>query len=92
MTLYYQGETVIVSAEITNSAGTFIDPISITCAISDPEGTSKASGAMTKDDTGKYHYDYNLAEDASVGIWTAEVDAVVVTRTVTEKTQFAVEA
>lgn len=91
MTIYSQGETAIVNAEVTNSSGTYIDPTSISCTIDNPAGTQEATGAMTKDAVGYYHYDYNLASGASVGTWRAFVTAVIGTRTVIEEIRFIVE-
>lgn len=91
MTIYSQGETAIINAEVTNSSGTYIDPTSILCTIDDPTGTQKATGAMTKDAVGYYHYDYALASDATVGTWRAFITAVVNTRTVIEEIRFVVE-
>lgn len=90
MVSYYQGETVIISAEIKDASGNLTDPSTITCTIFDPAGSIDASGNMTQDSSGNYHYDDNLAEDAITGIWLAEIDAVIGTRTVTEKIQFVV--
>ena len=91
MTQYLQGETAIISAEITNSAGTYINADTITCVIYDPAGTQKATGAMTTDGTGLYHYDYNLASDAAVGVWEGLVTAVLGARTTKEQVEFIVE-
>jgi uncharacterized protein YfaS (alpha-2-macroglobulin family) len=91
VTTYIQGSTVVISAEVTNSAGAYIDATTITCTILDPAGVSMVTGAMTKDETGKYHYDYDLDDDATTGTWTGVVKAVISTRTVKESVEFDVE-
>ncbi|MEA1957611.1 MAG: hypothetical protein U9N01_04570 [Euryarchaeota archaeon] len=74
---YYQGETMRQNVEVTNVKGTLIDPDTIVITIIDPEETVKTDAQnMTKDSTGKYHYDYLLADDALVGDWKTEIEAV----------------
>jgi len=58
------GETAICSVEVKNSAGNKVDPdthMKITI-----RGPSRkvvlASTAMSKDDTGEYHYDYTISD------------------------------
>lgn len=57
------GETVILQAEVKNQAGSYVDPsTSMQISVYDPNGTAIVSdAAMTKDDTGKYHYDFQAA-------------------------------
>ena len=57
--------------------GALVDPDTIVMSIVDPEERVKIDAqTMTKDSTGKYHYDYLLATDAVTGKWTTEVKAV----------------
>jgi len=74
---YYQGETVRQNVEVTDVNGILVDPDTIVITIHDTEGTAKADEqTMTKDSTGKYHYDYLLDADALAGDWTTELKAV----------------
>ena len=74
---YYQGETVRQNIEATDVNGILVDPDTIVITIHDTDGAVKADEqTMTKDSTGKYHYDYLLAADALVGEWTTEIKAV----------------
>jgi uncharacterized protein YfaS (alpha-2-macroglobulin family) len=75
--MYYQGETMRQSVEVTDTNGALINATSIVITIIDPEGTEQVSAAaMTNDSTGKYHYDYLIAADAEKGEWQTEVKAV----------------
>lgn len=76
-TEYQQGESVVAEIEIRNKAGVLSDPgTSIKITIDDSAGAEKvAAQAMTKDSTGKYHYNYDLAGDAATGTWNVEVFA-----------------
>lgn len=74
---YYQGETMRQNVEVTDVDGTLVDPDTIVITIIDAEETAKeTTQAMTKDSTGKYHYDYLLAADAAIGKWETEIKAV----------------
>ena len=58
------GETVICSCTVKNQAGTLVDPatsmkITITCAKDSVVIVDDV--AMTNDDVGDYHYDWNTA-------------------------------
>ena len=75
--MYYQGETMRQSVEVTDTNGALVDADSIVITIVDPTGTTQASAqAMTNDSTGKYHYDYLIAADAALGEWQTEIKAV----------------
>ena len=60
---YDCGETVICSVEIKDDAGAYKDPAtSMEITIKDKNQAVKVSAvAMTKDSTGKYHYDCQTA-------------------------------
>lgn len=74
--MYYQGETVRQTVEVTDVNGALVDPNTIVITIIDTEGTIKINEqSMSKDVTGKYHYNYLLAGDALVGKWTTEIKA-----------------
>ena len=75
--MYYQGETMPQKVEVRNETGALVDPDTIVITIVDPEETVEViAQAMTKDATGKYHYDYLVAADAVVGKWRTEIKAV----------------
>jgi len=72
---YIRGETVEIYAEVTNQAGSYVDPsTSITVTITDPNDTDQVdTQAMTKSDTGKYVYRYTIDSDGTIGWWKALV-------------------
>ena len=75
--MYYQGETMPQTVEVRDVDKVLIDADTIVITIADPEGTVKVTAEdMLNDSTGKYHYNYLLADDAVVGKWTTEVKAV----------------
>lgn len=75
--MYYQGETMRQSVEVTDTNGALVDADSIVITIVDPEDIEQVSAqAMTNDSTGKYHYDYLIAADAEKGEWKTEIKAV----------------
>lgn len=74
--IYHQGETIRQKAHVTDVSNSLIDPDTIVITIIDSENTKKVDAqAMTKDVTGKYHYDYLIPTDAMVGKWTTEIKA-----------------
>ena len=73
---YYQGETMRQSVEVMDEAGALVDPDSIVISIIPPAGVASDPVNMTKDSTGKYHYDYLLETDAEEGEWQTEIKAV----------------
>lgn len=89
--MYYRGETYICSAEVKDENGGYVDPSTITCTIYKPNGTQASTGAMTKDATGKYHYDFNLASDTDAGTWKSRVITTVAARTAISEIEFVVE-
>jgi uncharacterized protein YfaS (alpha-2-macroglobulin family) len=74
---YYQGETITLNATVKTTARALVNPTtSITITVKDPDGTTKVDAqAMSNDSTGKYHYDYAIPSDATVGEWDVEVIA-----------------
>ncbi len=83
MAEYTPSETVIIDCDVTNVSDAAADPAtSIVVRIKDPAGTLVITDvAMTKDDTGDYHYDYNPAADAPMGRYNYEIVAISSTRT-----------
>lgn len=81
---YKRGQTVVITAEITDKDNDAATPsVSIVIRIM-PEATDTLvalSGSATEDDmssdgsTGKYKYEYTLAADAPKGKWLAETIA-----------------
>jgi uncharacterized protein YfaS (alpha-2-macroglobulin family) len=81
---YYQGETFRQKVQVTDVDSVDINPNTIVITIEDSTGTKKITAtAMTKDDVGLYHYDYDIPSDGALGEWTTEVNG--------EKTQIAIE-
>ena len=78
MTTYQLGETVRLTATVTDSDGAASDPTSITISIRKPD---KAMGitkqAMTKSTTGVYKYNYTIAaeENGLEGTYNVRVTA-----------------
>lgn len=74
MTTYQVGETVRITATITDSDGSAADPTTTTIKIVDPAGTTKVSdSAMTKTATGSYYYDYTIPSASNEGEWNYNV-------------------
>ena len=90
MNTYERGETVIVTSSITNSDGDAADPAtSIKVTVTDRAGTAQVDGvAMTKDETGEYHYDVATASGWEKGLYTVNVVAVGASRTTIERGYF----
>ena len=64
MTLYQAGETIRITAAITDSAGDAADPDTVVISIKKPDGTlAITDAAMTKSAAGVYYYDYDIASD-----------------------------
>jgi hypothetical protein len=58
-----------------SGAAALVDPSAIALTIYNPSGTlvvTKAKTDMTNVSTGVYYYEYDLAVDAPVGVWTAK--------------------
>ncbi len=73
--VYQQGETVRLTATITDSAGAAANPTTTTISIEKPDGTLAVTDtAMTYSGTvGSYYYDYLIP--ASEGVYTVKVKA-----------------
>jgi len=96
MTTYQLGETVRLTATVTDSDGAASDPTSITISIRKPD---KAMGitkqAMTKSTTGVYKYNYTIAaeENGLEGTYNVRVTATGAEALVSiETSSFDVEA
>lgn len=74
MTTYQVGETVRITATITDSDGSAADPTTTTIKIVDPAGTTKVDdSAMTNPSTGTFYYDYTIPSASNEGKWTYNV-------------------
>lgn len=92
MTIVYQtGETLRLTATITDSDGVAADPAATVISIEKPDGTLDIDGsAMTKAAVGSYYYDYAIP---SMGTYKAQVTATGSTGRVTiVPDRFLVEA
>jgi len=93
MAVFQRGETVVLSLEVKNSAGSYVDPASTpTVKVKDPAGTVVVNEAqLVKDAVGKYHYDYTSADTAAVGPYNVRYKAVDGSRTTKLRDSFVVE-
>jgi len=93
MSVFDCGETIICSIEVKDDDGVLKDPAtSMNIVITDPQnGEVVASTAMTKDSTGKYHYDYATVSATLHGAYTAKYTATDGTRITIEKDTFSLE-
>ena len=68
MTETYQiGESVKISATITDTDGASATPTSVVISIKKPDGTVAITDAvMSTDVAGSYYYDYTIADDTRV--------------------------
>lgn len=58
------GESLRLTATITDTAGAAADPTTVVISIAKPDGTLDIDeAAMTKADVGSYYYDYTIATD-----------------------------
>ena len=73
---YQRGETAVLQAYVKDSSGDYVDPsVSITITIIDPNGNVVVNEqTMSKSETGRYYYDYNIPEDATVGRYAYRVE------------------
>ena len=72
--VYQAGETLRITAVITDSAGDPADPTTTVISIDKPGGTLDIDGvAMTQSVAGTYYYDYAIPSDT--GVYRAEVKA-----------------
>ena len=78
-------ETITLNIDVTNSAGTPIDPDAITISVRKPSGDLDPNGVvLSKDGTGDYHYYYTLS--AELGDYVGRVKAVSADGKVTMRT------
>lgn len=84
-TIFQRGESVPCWAEVTNHAGTYVDPSQgVFITIKKPDGTLAKDAldadiddtAMSKYTTGKYYYYYNSASDDPVKHWSFYCKAI----------------
>jgi len=74
MITYQTGETVRMTATITDSGGAAADPATTKISVAKPGGTLAVDGvAMTKSATGIYYYNYTIGSD--VGTYKVQVKA-----------------
>jgi len=75
LSAYVKGETVEITATITDKDNALANPsVSTVVRIADPDGTVQVeSASMTNESTGKYFYAYDVATSAERGKWKAEV-------------------
>ena len=74
MTLYQAGETITITATITDSAGDPVDPSTVVISIKKPDDTLAVTDAtMSSDVAGTYYYNYTIASDT--GYYHASVKA-----------------
>jgi len=69
--IFIRGETIICSVEIKDSDGTLVDPeTSMKITIADStNGAEVDNQAMSKDSTGKYHYDWTSTSANLMGVY-----------------------
>ena len=93
MAVFQRGETVVLSLEVKDSAGSYVDPASTpTIKVKDPAGTVVVNeGQMLKDAVGKYHYDYTSADTAALGPYNVRYKAVDGPRVTKLRDSFVVE-
>ena len=89
------GETVICSLEVKDDAGAYFDPAtSMNIVINRliPFAAIITSTAMSKDSTGKYHYDFQTSSsEISKGKYQAIYTATDGTRITIEKEEFELQ-
>ena len=90
MATFNVGETIICSLEVRNASNTLVDPsTSIKITLYGHTSTGVIDVNMTKDSTGKYHYDFDSTGKA-VGNYWAIFTAVDSNRTTTENSNFLI--
>lgn len=71
---YQVGETMRITATITDTDGDTADPVTTVISIKKPDGTLGVdAAAMTKSETGIYYYDYLIASD--IGTYRVSIKA-----------------
>ena len=64
---YQVGETIRLTAAVTNIAGSAVDPVTMKIAINKPNGVVAGSAInMEKEETGVYCYDYLIPDNTGV--------------------------
>ena len=67
MVIYQTGETIRVSAAITDSTGAAANPTTTVISIAKPDGTLAVDGiAMIYSEDGSYYYDYVISSSAGI--------------------------
>jgi uncharacterized protein YfaS (alpha-2-macroglobulin family) len=69
MTEYHQGQTVSRRYQFKDKNGALFDPNSASVKIYNPSGVLVTTVSLTKITVGVYELNYNLAEDAPIGVW-----------------------
>lgn len=91
---FYKGDTIICNRNVKNDAGTYVDPATSMQIqidrIAPHNSFILAATNMTKDSTGKYHYDFQTTS-MSVGEYEATYIATDGTRISQEKDRFRVK-
>ncbi len=64
--IYQEGETIRITAAITDSEGDPAEPTAIVISIEKPDGTLSVNGAAMSGSAGAYHYDYLIPSDEGV--------------------------
>ncbi len=78
MATYQTLETIRLTATITNSAGTAVDPTTVTITIENAQGIPVIEAVtMTNSATGSYYYDYTIPSinNSRLGTYTFKVTA-----------------
>ena len=78
MTTYQTLETIRLTATITNTAGTAVDPTTVTVTIENAQGVPVVEAeSMTSSATGTYYYDYDIPSinNSRIGTYTFKVTA-----------------
>ena len=72
--LYQAGETIRITAAITDDAGDPADPTTVVISVKKPDGSLDiTSVSMSSDVAGTYYYDYTIPSDT--GMYSASVTA-----------------
>ena len=71
--VFRQGETVVLASTVTDSIGTDCVPTSATVTLTDAEGNVLLDAVAMTCTAGYVSYNYNVASDAPVGDWYAEI-------------------
>lgn len=67
-----QGGTITLDAFFKDGTGSLVDPVDPRVSIVDPDSITVVANAIpTKLAVGHYEFDYEVAEDAKLGVWTA---------------------